>query len=258
MAQTLTSVLEQRRQPTDGLRRTVTISLVLHLAAASLAVIVPKVWPATPEVEPVYVTINFGVADQLDTTGKTSAGGRPIEQVAPPPKRPTPVQPATPQTQSPLSIGAKPKIPPKPTATPSATPAPPRPPTTGAEQTKGSTPADTGVKGQATGLSIASGGLGAAGLDTTFCCPEWAKEAERMILRGWKEFQPETGVNEVVITIRRDGTFAPAEIFKPSGSFLLDDESLRPFRALNGRLIRLPDKYEGDTLRIRFKFEYKR
>jgi outer membrane biosynthesis protein TonB len=258
MTQTLTSVLEQRRQPIDGLRRTVTISLVLHLGAAALALIVPKVWPAEPEAKPVYVTINFGVADQLDTTGKTSAGGRTIEQVAPPPKRPMPIQPATPQTQSPLSIGAKPKTPPKPTATPSPSPAPPRPPTTGAEQTKGSTPADTGVKGQSTGLSIQSGGLSAAGLDSTFCCPEWAQEAQRMIMRGWTEFQPETGVNEVVVTIRRDGTFAPAEIVKPSGSFVLDNASIDPFNKLKGKLIPLPGKYEGETLRIRFRFEYKR
>ena len=65
-------------------------------------------------------------------------------------------------------------------------------------------------------------------------------------------------MNEVVVTIRRDGTFAPAEIAKPSGSFQLDDESLRPFRELKGRLLPLPQKYEGDTLRIRFRFEYKR
>ena len=79
-----------------------------------------------------------------------------------------------------------------------------------------------------------------------------------MILRGWKEFQPETGVNEVVVTIRKDGTFAPAEIVKPSGSLVLDSESLRPFQLLKGRLLPLPARYEGDSLRIRFKFEYKR
>ena len=260
MAQTLSNVLDERRQPIDGLRRAVTISLGLHLGAAALALIAPQIWPASRDADPVYVTINFGVADQLDTTGKTTAGGRPVEQVAPPPTRPTPVQPATPQTKSPLSIGEKPKTPPKPapTATPSATPAPPRPPTTGAEQTKGSTPADTGVKGQSQGLSIASGGLGATALDATFCCPDWAQEAQRLILRGWTEFQPETGVNEVVVTIRRDGTFAPAEIVKPSGSFVLDNASLDPFNQLKGKLLPLPGKYEGDTLRIRFRFEYKR
>lgn len=257
MTQTLTSVLEQRRQPADGLRRAVTLSLAVHVGVAAIALIAPKVWPSMPEAEPVYVTINFGSPDQLNTTGKTVAGGRPVEEVIPPPKRPTPVQPVIPKTEAPIAIGAKPKTPPKPDATPSATPAPPKP-ATGAEKTPGSTPADTGAKGQGQGLSIASGGLGAAQLDATFCCPDWAQEAQRMILRGWKEFQPETGVNEVVVTIRRDGTFAPAEIVKPSGSLVLDSESLRPFQLLKGRLLPLPARYEGDSLRIRFKFEYKR
>jgi len=258
MTQTLSSVLEERRQPIDGLRRAVTISLVLHLGAAALALIVPKVWPPTADVEPVYMTINFGSPDTPDTTGRTSAGGQKVEEVAPPPKRPTPIQPVTPKTEAPLAVGAKPKTPPQPKAAAAATPAPPKPVATGAEKTPGSTPADTGVKGQSTGLAMTAGVKGAGLTDSTFCCPEWAAEAERQILRGWTEFQPETGLNEVLVVIRRDGTFGVAELVKPSGSLVLDDASLEAFRKLNGRLPRLPARYEGETLRLRFRFEYKR
>src|SRR5688500_3444827 len=245
MTQTPSSVLEERRQPIDGLRRAVTISLVLHLGAAALALIVPKVWPPTADVEPVYMTINFGSPDTPDTTGRTSAGGQKVEEVAPPPKRPTPIQPVTPKTEAPLAVGAKPKTPPQPKAA-------------GAEKTPGSTPADTGVKGQSTGLAMTAGVKGAGLADSTFCCPEWAAEAERQILRGWTEFQPETGLNEVLVVIRRDGTFGVAELVKPSGSLVLDDASLEAFRKLNGRLPRLPARYDGETLRLRFRFEYKR
>ncbi len=258
MTQTLTSVLEQRRQPADGLRRSVTMSLALHVGVAAVALIAPKVWPSTPEAEPVYVTINFGSPDTPNTTGRTSAGGRTIEEVAPPPRRPTPIQPATPKTEAPLAIGAKPKTPPKPDATPAASPAPPRPPTTGAEKTPGSTPADTGAKGQSSGLAMTAGVRGGSVADSTFCCPEWAAEAERLILRGWQEFQPETGLNEVLIVIRRDGSFAAPELAQRSGSLVLDEASLEAFRKLNGRLPRLPARYEGETLRLRFRFEYKR
>ena len=258
MTQTLSSVLEERRQPIEGLRRTVTISLALHLGAAALALIVPKVWPPAAVSEPVYMTINFGSPDVPDTTGRTSAGGQQIDQVAPPPKRPTPIQPITPKTEAPLAVGAKPKTPPQPKAPAAATPAPPKPVATGAEKTPGSTPADTGVKGQSTGLAMTAGVKGSGLADSTFCCPEWAAEAERLILRGWKEFQPETGLNEVLVVIRRDGTFGLPELVKPSGSFVLDEASLEAFRKLNGRLPRLPDRYDGETLRLRFRFDYKR
>ena len=257
MTQTLTSVLEGRRQPVDGLRRAVTISLALHVGAAATALVVPRVWPSQPKLEPIYMTINFGVADQLDTTGRTSAGGRKVDVVVPPPPRPTPVQPAPPKTEAPLSIGAKPKTPPQPNATPSPNPAP-APPATGAVAAKGSTPADTGVQGQSSGLSIASGVAGSTVGESTFCCPEWAAQAQRLILRDWQQFQPETGVNEIVAVIRRDGTFAPAEVVKPSGSFALDAASLEAFNKLKGKLLALPAKYEGETLKLRFRFEYKR
>ena len=258
MAQSLTSVLETRRQPVDGLRRAITISLAVHIGAAALAVVVPRVWPAADKVEPVYMTINFGSPDVPNTTGRTSAGARRVEEVAPPPKRPTPIQPTVPKTEAPISIGAKPKTPPKPNATPSATPEPAKPPTTGAEKTQGSARAETGAKGQSDGLAMTAGALGGTSGDATFCCPEWAAEAERLILRGWKEFQAETGLNEVLVVIRRDGTFSKAEIVKPSGSLALDLASLDAFEKLKGRLPPLPARYEGETLRLRFRFTYAR
>jgi outer membrane biosynthesis protein TonB len=99
---------------------------------------------------------------------------------------------------------------------------------------------------------------GAQALDNNFCCPEWAQELRRRIYSVWNQDQPEAGRTEIMIEIRRDGSFSTPEIVKSSGRPMLDIASRAVFDKERLRLERLPEKYVGDTLKVRLVFEYKR
>ena len=245
-----------RRAP-DQLGRMVWISLGVHLLAVTVLFVIPRDWFSEAKPDVMKITIALGGGAEKTAGGQTSAGSRAIQEVAPPPKRPAPVLPASPpKTTAAATVkpAAKPYVPQLPDPTLNA-----RPPTTGAKVSQGSARAETRVTASnSDGLSFASGAGGAQSLDDNFCCPEWAAELRRRILANWDQNQLESGITEIVFTIRKDGTFSAPEVVKPSGSVQLDVASKAVFNKDRLRLEPLPSKYPGDTLRVRLAFEYKR
>lgn len=245
-----------RRAP-DNLGRMVWMSLGVHLLFMTVLFVVPSEWFVESEPNVMKITISLGGGAEKTAGGQTSVGSRAIQEVAPQPKRPAPVLPATPpKTAAAATVKpvAKPYAPPLPDSLPN-----PRPPTTGAKVTPGSSPAETRViASNADGLSFTSGAGGVQSLDNNFCCPEWAEELRRRILANWEQNQLETGITEVVFEVRKDGSFSAPEIAKSSGSVQLDVASRSVFNKDRLRLQPLPSKYPGETLRVRLAFEYKR
>ncbi len=255
MTQAGTYLLD-RRAP-DNLGRMVWVSLAVHVLLLTMLFVLPREWFVEREPDVMKITIALGGGAEQTAGGKTSAGSRAIQEVAPPPKRPAPILPATPPKTAAAASAvkpAKPYAPPMPDSAPN-----PRPPTTGAKISPGTSPAETRViASNADGLSFASGAGGVQSLDNNFCCPDWAEELRRRILANWDQNQLEAGVTEIVFEVRRDGSFSAPEVAKSSGNVQLDAASRAVFNKDRLRLQPLPSKYPGDTLRVRLAFEYKR
>ena len=245
-----------RHQP-DGLRRTMAMSFAVHVAVVGALFVIPRDWLTHQEPKKITMSLAMGSPGER-TKGMNPAGGRPIEEVAPQPKRPTPVPPVAPPQTPVIATAKPPKTPPRPVETPIASTAPPRPPTTGAQKTPGSAAADTRAVGLGTGLQMGGGQSGVSALDTDFCCPEYSEELRRRLWEKWQlvQNQPQTGINVVSFVIRRDGSFVDFEIVQSSGDPMLDIASRSMFRGL--KFPPLPDKYKEETLTVRLKLEFKR
>ena len=103
------------------MNRAMTWSIGIHVGVVLFFLLVPRDWISTPPKR--TMTISLGGTPGPRSTGTTSIGGRTVEQVTPPPKRPevvkpTPknepdpvaVKPPPPQTAKPAR-GAKPEVP---------------------------------------------------------------------------------------------------------------------------------------------------
>jgi outer membrane biosynthesis protein TonB len=184
----------------------------------------------------------------------TPIGARPVEQVAPPPKRPEVVKPAAAKPAT-MTVPTKPtKQPVKPETTPKPTSPVAQPPTTGRQVTPGTSRAETGAVGQGTGLSLNSGGTGGDPSLNDFCCKGYLQDITNIIRSKWSPQQPERGVVMMKFTIQRDGQVTDV-VVEQHGSFLLDRASQLPL--INLRLPRLPDEYKEASLTIHLTFEYK-
>jgi hypothetical protein len=163
----------------------------------------------------------------------TAAGARPIEQVAPQPKRPEPIRPAAAKPDV-MTIPEKPtkqQPPPK-----SETPRPPapvtQPPTTGPQVTRGNSRAETGAKGEGTGLALGVGGTGGQLELANFCCPAYLSEMVAAIkAHGWKEQQPVHGKVIMKFTIQRDGRIVDVTV-EEGTEYLLNRASTIPLLGL--------------------------
>jgi outer membrane biosynthesis protein TonB len=251
--------ISQRHAPrgADGFRRTMMTSLGVHLTVVAVLFLMPRNWLVKEKPAAIPMTLAFGSPGEK-TGGMNAAGAQPIQEVAPPPKRPTPLPVVTPPKTETIAVPTKPlpKVPPRSTETPPVN-TPPRPPTTGAAVTPGTAAAATGATGQSTGLSVGGGAGGTtAVLDANFCCPTYAQEVLRRIEVRWQKNQQEIGETTVMFEIKRDGSFTKPIVEKSSGSTMLDLASRAAFDNL--RLPPLPEKYTGETLKIHLVFPYKR
>jgi len=246
----------QALQNTDGLRRTMMMSLAVHVTVVAVLFVMPRSWLVREKPLTIPVTLQMGSPGEK-TGGLNPAGAQPIQQVAPPPPRPAPLPVVTsPKTEA-IAVPTKP--PPKALPRPADTPpdkTTPKPPTTGAVVTPGTAAAATGSTGQS-GISVGGGAGGTtAVLDANFCCMEYAKEVLRRIEARWPKNQQEIGETTVMFEIRRDGSFTKPVVEKSSGSTMLDLASQAAFVDL--RLQPLPEQYIGQTLKIHLVFPYKR
>lgn len=256
MKEAVDDVIALRAHDPRGLTRMVSVSLAVHAAAVVLVALAPYFgWMRTRPPERVLV-ISLGGSVGPKDAGPTTIGGRPVEQVAPEPRRPEAVKPAASKSdvmQVPAKASPAPKAPPKEAKAP---PSPaPQPPTTGRQITPGNARAETGVRGMGTGLELGGGGVGGATLLSDFCCPEYLQEIVRRIRARWEERQEERGTVVVQFTIQRSGDVTDLAVVQPGRSFLLERASRVPFIGL--RLPPLPPEYTPSTITLRLTFEYK-
>ncbi len=128
----------------------------------------------------------------------TPISARPVEEVAPDPKRQTPVPVAAPKPDV-MTVPTKPPVKPpkpetKPATTPLASPAVTKPPTTGRQVQTGTSAVETGARGIGAGLTVGGGGGGAQlKVDSDFCCPAYLQEVVTRISGVWRSVQPEHG-----------------------------------------------------------------
>ncbi len=185
----------------------------------------------------------------------TAIGGRPVEQVAPPPKRPEPVKPAAAKSDV-MTVPDKPakpqpKPPPPPVAKPVSRVA--QPPTTGSRITQGNSRAETGAIGIGTGLTVGGGGTGGELTSSNFCCPGYLQEMVTTIKSRWQQQQPERGSVVMKFTIQRDGRVSDVSV-EQGATFLLNNASTRPLVGL--QLGPLPAAITESTLTIHLTFVY--
>jgi outer membrane biosynthesis protein TonB len=254
----VTSAMALRVQGTDGLSRKMTWSFAVHLALVVGLFLAPSNWLKTQDPPPQMMTVNLGGSAGERTGGMTAAGAQPVEEVAPPPKRPEPKPVVAPKPETALAVPKTPqKVEPSKSPVTSTAVMTPRPPVTGAQPTPGTSRAYTGSTSQTTGLSIGGGVGGAsASVPTDFCCPQYIEELLRRISANWKRVQPEQGTTTIKFVINRDGTFSRPEVEVSSGSVLLDVTSRDAFNGL--RLDPLPRAYSEDKLTIHLRFPYVR
>jgi len=251
----VTDIIAARQRGTRGLSRAVTWSVAVHIVAVAFAILVPRDWlvKAKPPTKTIVISLGGSVGPQ--TSGMTAAGARPIEQVAPEPKRPEPIRPAAakPDVMTIPEKLTKLKPPPK-SETPRPTAPVTQPLTTGPKITPGTSRAETGAKGEGTGLTLGGGGTGGPLELANFCCPAYLSEMVAAIkAHGWKEQQPVRGKVIMKFTIQRDGRVVDVMV-EEGTEYLLNRASTVPLIGL--QLKPLPSEFTEPSLTIHLTFIY--
>jgi TonB family protein len=122
---------------------------------------------------------------------------------------------------------------------------------------KGTAAAETGVTGQAQGLTVGGGGGAAAVLPADFCCLDYANEVLGLIKKQWNQSSTVAGETTITFTIYRDGTLSDPIVSKSSGNSLLDIQSRAAVRQVK-KLPPLPGAYTNNSLTIHLVFPYTR
>ena len=239
-----------------ALNRAITWSVAIHVLLVVTAMVVPRDWFGRPHEKPRVMTISLGGTEGPKTSGTTPVGGRTVEKVVPPEKRPEPIRPAPPKQEvATVAVRTPPKAQPSTeVATIKPTAPPKRAPTTGAQIVTGSTAVETGARGQGVGLMQGGGGMGGEADMLAFCCPEYVRHLLSTIDGNWAKNQPEQGLAILKFTIRRDGSIHDIVVEKSSGSGPLDRIAKAALQ--DSRLLRLPPEYKRETLTIHLTFPY--
>lgn len=261
MREAVDEVIALRAQDPQGLRRMITWSFAVHVTVLVLVAVVPRAL-FSPAPKPPVMVISLGGTPGPRSTGMTPVSARPVEEVAPEPKRQTPVPVAAPKPDV-MTVPAKPPVKPpkpetKPTTTPLPSPAVTKPPATGRQVQAGTSAVETGARGIGAGLTVGGGGGGGAQLkvDSDFCCPAYLQEVVTRISAVWRNSQPERGTTVLVFTIQRDGKITDITPEASSGSSLLDRLSKATLMDPRLQLPPLPPEYTPDHLTIHLSFPY--
>jgi len=240
---------------TQAANRFIRWSLGVHVTVVALLLIVPRSWFSSRTERPTVMTITLAGTLGPRTTGMTAMGGRTVEQVAPPPKRPEPERPAPPKPDAPAAaIRTPPRPVPQPAAAEIRSTPPSRVPTSGSQVTTGSTAVDTGARSQSLGLTQGGGGTGGDADLVNFCCPEYLDRLIATIESNWQKPPQERGATVLKFTINRDGSITNIVMEQSSGSGVLDRISRNALS--DSRLPRLPPEYTRPTLTIHLTFPY--
>lgn len=254
-------VIALRSPDPGGLRKMISWSFAIHIGVLVLFAIVPRDWFTHAASKPNVMTISLGGTLGPRSSGSTPISARPVEEVAPEPKRPTPVAPATAKPDVMTVPEKTPPKPPKPEVKTSPTPLPPaptpRPPTTGRAVQQGTSVAETFARGTGAGLTVGGGGGGAQlRVDTDFCCQAYLVDVVNRISGVWRSIQPEHGTTVMTFTIQRDGSITGIVVQTSSGSSLLDRLSKATLMDPSLHLQPLPAEYAPDHLTIHLSFPY--
>ena len=256
-------LLDRAREP-DGLRRTVVISLSVHVVISLVLFFSPAAWLTgegsdSPDV---VMRISLGGPRGPGEGGLTPLGGRPVQAILPlvEARRPQWIQPPTP-TPPKMTVPVEEPAP-RPEVQTNVETAPDeargRTPTRGPELLDGTTMADTGVQGIGVGLS--TGGLGGSGAELSvgdFCCPEYLATMIVLIRRRWDPNQDVPGTSVVRFTVQRNGMIDDVVVDRGSGYFALDMSAQRAV-LMTGELPPLPSAFSQDNLTVHLTFEYRR
>ncbi len=253
----VTSVLLERGQEPQGLRKMLGASLALHIAAAVALVASPLIWrPSAPSDLPAVMTVTLGGGPPGPISGGMNPmGGRPV-QTTEPATRPEAVRPPaarTPEMTIPVPKG---KPLPKTSSKSDVEEGRGTTPTRGARINQGAAFGETG--GEGTGFGLSTGGLGGedVGLNVSdFCCPEYLSIMTTSIKRNWDQNQPMAGVAIVKFTIQKDGTLVDISTERSSGYQVLDWAAERAV-SVTRKLPPLPAEYPYAQLTVHLRFDY--
>ncbi|HEX5475672.1 MAG TPA: TonB family protein [Vicinamibacterales bacterium] len=258
MREAVSDILIDRARDTEGIGKTVLLSLGAHVLLIVLLVVMPAQWRRS-ETPPAHtMTISLG-GTPGPRQGMTPMAGRAVQKVAPLPPKTAPVVPPAarkPEVVEPLPNAKPARKTPEKVEKPSK-PAPMQKPTVGPEIKSGAAHAET--QGQAIPFGgLATGGSGAGGyLDVKdFCCPEYLTTMVGLIQRHWQSQQNQNGQVVVKFTIQRDGTLTGVQVEKPSSYFL----NMAAQRAVieTHQLPPLPTQFPEDHLTVHLIFQYQR
>jgi TonB family protein len=259
----VTDVLRDRMREPAGFERMAVVSVAVHVVLLGLALFAPGGWfgAAAPQARSV-MTISLGGSRGPQTGGMNQIGGRPVQEVRPAdaPPRPEPVRP--PAARAPEMTAPAPNAPRRaPNASSTVTQAPPgasgRTPTRGAQVQAGSAVAETGARGQGTGLS-SGGGTGGDGVQldvAEFCCPDYLRQMVDRIRANWNDRQGITGTVVVRFTIQRNGALSDVSVFEPS-RFEVLNLNAQTAVVRTRQIAPLPLEFPNPSLTIRLTFDY--
>ena len=262
MREAVSDILVDRAREADGISRMFVLSLAAHALLITGIYVVPADW-RTSRVNPneSIMTISLGGAPGPDSGGMTSISGKPVQEVAPPQARPTPVAP--PATKPPEMVlpdpkaKVAPKTPPKPIDKPADTGKTSKP-NTGPQVQEGTSRVDTGATAKGFGLSTGGGGQGGARVNVeNFCCPDYLVTMTQLIRQNWNQNQGVAAMVDIRFTIHRNGAITDTIVDKPSRYPHLDREAIRAI-AKTRVLPPLPREFPHPTLTVYLTFEYTR
>src|SRR5918996_4109673 len=259
MREAVSDILVDRAREADGVTRTLVLSLLAHGLLLTVIYVAPASW-RTARIDPdaAVMTITLGGAPGPKSGGMTSISSKPVQTVAPPDARPTPIAPPAPKPPEMVLPEPKakpaPKTPPKPIEKPDEK-ASARKPSTGAQVQEGTSRVDTGATAPGFGLSTGGGGQGGARVDVpNFCCPDYLVTMTELIRRNWAQNQGVTAMVDIRFTIHRNGMIADTIVEKPSRYPHLDREALRAV-AKTRQLPPLPREFPHNTLTVFLTFD---
>jgi len=257
------------------------MSFALHLAAIGGVFLMPDSTSKPPQEKIRWVTLpaaGGGVSGGSAPTeeGQTKGRQRRVEEVAP--ALPTPA----PKPAAPVPQVAKetPKLVETPIPEPKPAPQPAKGTNPNSDSkgkatvaAKGESPAKSAVPGAAgsgagggvgkgdgiPGLRQSKGIMGGTGLLQEFIgagdFPLWyAQLVQDGVTRNWIQMRGGEGRVQIYFRIQRTGKIEAARVEISSGKTELDDMALQAVKRTN--LPRLPEEFEGDSLGVRFWFNY--
>src|SRR5262245_9292745 len=260
----VSDILRDRMHEPAGLQRMVAVSIAAHVLFAAALLLTPaRFLGREAEAPRTIMTISLAGGGTADSGGMTPMGGRAVQVQTSPEEatKPQPVRPPAAKAPEMVLPRRDVKVNTKNSPAPKVTQAPDdargRTPSRGAQTAKGSTSAETLVRGQGFGLSSGGGPGGGSRLDVgDFCCPEYIQTMVQRIRSIWQMRQGVDGEVNIKFTIQRDGRITDTSVEKSSGNIALDLAARRAVAVT--QLPPLPDAFPNSTLGVHLNFQYQK